>query len=63
VVFLSRRAAGEEVSFLDAIDIPVASLAMIPEPGDEPEEESDPTKPGPDSPATPEPDPSDAPTA
>jgi hypothetical protein len=63
VVFLSRRGAGEKVTFLDAIDIPLASLQMIPEPGDEPEEEPDPTTPGPDSPATPELDASPAPTA
>jgi hypothetical protein len=62
VVFLSRRSAGDKVTFLEAIDIPVASLQSIPEPGDEAPSEVDPTTPGPDSPATPESDPSDAAT-
>jgi hypothetical protein len=64
MVFLTRRAAGEKVTFLEAIDVPLGSIEFLPEPGDEPGQvEADPTIPGPDSPATPESDPSAAATA
>jgi hypothetical protein len=61
MVFLTRRAAGDDVSFLEAIDVPIGSIEVIPEPGDETgEAEADPTNPGPDSPETPAADPSPA---
>jgi hypothetical protein len=64
MVFLTRRAAGENISFIDAIDVPLGSIEVVPEPGDEQAPaEADPTTPGPDSPATPESDPSVAATA
>jgi hypothetical protein len=64
MVFLTRRAAGEKVTFLEAIDVPLGSIEFLPEPGDEPGQvEADPTTPGPDSPATPESDPNAAATA
>jgi hypothetical protein len=64
MVFLTRRAAGEKVTFLEAIDVPLGSIEFLPEPGDEPGQvEADPTIPGPDSPETPESDPSAAATA
>jgi hypothetical protein len=64
MVFLTRRAAGEKVTFLEAIDVPLGSIEFLPEPGDEPGQvEADPTTPGPDSPATPESDPNATATA
>lgn len=56
MVFLTRRASGEKLSFLEAIDVPLGSIAVVTEPSDEPEPavEADPTSPGPDSPETPE---------
>jgi hypothetical protein len=63
MVFLTRRAAGEKVTFLEAIDVPLGSIEVVTEPGDESVAEPDPTTPGPDSPATPESDPSAAATA
>jgi hypothetical protein len=64
MVFLTRRAAGEKVTFLEAIDVPLGSIEVVTEPGDEQAPaEPDPTTPGPDSPATPESDPSAAATA
>jgi hypothetical protein len=59
MVFLTRRAAGENVTFLEAIDVPLESIQVVSEPGDEASAvEADPTTPGPDSPETPESDPS-----
>jgi hypothetical protein len=64
MVFLTRRAARENVTFLEAIDVPLGSIEVVTEPGDEAAVvEADPTTPGPDSPATPESDPSAAATA
>jgi hypothetical protein len=63
MVFLTRRAAGEDISFVDAIDVPLGSIEVVPEPADETPAEVDPTKPGPDSPETPEPDAAPAPSA
>ena len=57
VLFLSRRAAGERVSFLEAADVRMSDLVVIPAPGDEGPGEADPTTPGSDGPATPAPDP------
>jgi hypothetical protein len=55
LVFLSRRAAGEKLSFVEAIDVPFGAIEVVTEPGDEAQvAEADPTTPGPDSPATPE---------
>jgi hypothetical protein len=55
LVFLSRRAAGEKLSFVEAIDVPFGAIEFVTEPGDEAQvAEADPTTPGPDSPATPE---------
>lgn len=48
VVFLSRRAAGEKITFLEAIDVPLGGIEAIREPGDE----LDPTVPEGGSPAT-----------
>jgi hypothetical protein len=64
MVFLTRRSAGEKVTFLEAIDVPLGSIEVVTEPGDEAAPaEPDPTTPGPDSPATLESDPSAAATA
>jgi hypothetical protein len=64
MVFLTRRAAQEKVTFLEAIDVPLGSIQVVAEPGDEQAPaEVDPTTPGPDSPETPESDPSAAATA
>lgn len=63
MVFLTRRASGEKVTFLEAIDVPLGSIEVVPEPGDEARAEPDPTTPGPDSPVTPESDPSASVTA
>jgi hypothetical protein len=61
MVFLTRRAAGEKLTFLEAIDVPLGSIEFLPEPGDQAGQvEPDPTSPGPDSPETPESDPSPA---
>jgi hypothetical protein len=57
VLYLSRRAAGDRLSFLEAADVRMGELAMIPDPGDEGPGETDPTTPGSGGPATPEPDP------
>jgi len=57
VLYLSRRAAGDRVSFLEAADVRMSELVMIPDPGDEGPGEADPTTPGSDGPATPEPGP------
>jgi hypothetical protein len=58
MVFLTRRAAGEKLTFLEAIDVPLGSIEFLPEPGDQAGQvEADPTSPGPDSPETPESDP------
>jgi hypothetical protein len=55
MVFLTRRAAQEKVTFLEAIDVPLGSIQVVAEPGDEQAPaEVDPTTPGPDSPATPD---------
>jgi hypothetical protein len=32
MVFLTRRAAGENISFLDAIDVPLGSIEVVTEP-------------------------------
>lgn len=62
MVFLTRRGAGEKVTFLEAIDVPLASIEVITEPGDEATAgEPDPTTPGPASPVTLEPEPEPAP--
>ena len=54
-LFLTRRAAGEKLRFLEAVDVPMGAIEVIPEPGDEnPEEEPDPQLPGSGGPATPE---------
>jgi hypothetical protein len=53
MVFLTRRAAGEKLSFLEAIDVPLGSIEVVAEPGDQVEAvEPDPTSPGPVSPET-----------
>jgi hypothetical protein len=59
VLFLTRRAAGEQVTFAQAADQPLESVQWIPEPGDDGDvtgqEAPDPTPPGPGTPETPEP--------
>lgn len=55
VLFLSRRAAGDRVGFLDAADVVVSEIEVIPEPGDQGPGEADPTTPGSGGPATPDP--------
>jgi hypothetical protein len=58
------RGGQEKVTFLEAIDVPLGSIQVVAEPGDEQAPaEVDPTTPGPDSPATPDDDPSAAATA
>ena len=62
LIFLSRRAGGDKVTFEDANDY--RSIEFVEEPGDqgegEGEAEADPTSPGPASPETPASDPADA---
>ena len=60
-LFLCRREAGEKLRFLEAVDVPMGDIEVVPEPGDEtPGQEPDPQQPGSGGPATPAPE--DAPT-
>jgi glutathione S-transferase len=43
-IWASRRAAGEHITFADAISFPMRELTPIPEPGDEVADEVDPTR-------------------
>ena len=59
LAFLTRRAAGEVVTFREAIDIPLSAIEAVPEDGDEQQDatgegEADPTTPAPAGPATPD---------
>lgn len=55
VVFLSRRAAGDKVSFAEAADVGIDDVVAIPEPGDQgPGEVQDPPTPGSGGPVTPD---------
>lgn len=63
LAFLTRRAAGEDLTFVDAIDIPLSSIEAVPEEGDDTEGdggEPDPTTPAPAGQATPDDAPADA---
>jgi len=52
LLFLSRRAAGDRVTFLEAADVCVQDVVAIPDPGDEAPEKEDPMMPGGGGPAT-----------
>ena len=55
-IFLSRRKAGDAVTFAESVDIDLGRLELVEEPGDaepETEAEPDPTVPGDVGPATP----------
>jgi hypothetical protein len=61
-VFLTRRAAGDVVSFRDSLAVGMDTIVQLPEPTDRPasEDRPDPTTPGSGGPATPD---DDAPAA
>jgi hypothetical protein len=52
-LFLARRAAGERIGFLEAVDVRLGSIEVVMEPGDE-ADPADPQTPGSGGPATPE---------
>lgn len=52
-LFLSRRAAGDRCTFLEAVDVPLGAIEVVMEPGDE-GDPVDPQTPGSGGPATPE---------